>query len=72
MQLTLGSVGVLFFRVVRAEELQELVALDLQVVGELFRGQEAGHGLPEGVSFPLEQRDGTEVVFGEGAGPGVA
>lgn len=70
-ELTVGLVFILHFGGVLAEEVQELVALDLEVIGELFWRQVGRHGLSEGVAFALEDFEGAVMILFEGAGPGV-
>jgi hypothetical protein len=67
----LTSGFVTFFDGALAEELEVLVSLHFEVIGELFWGEAAGEGCFEGVAFLAQQFDGAEVVFFERACPGL-
>jgi hypothetical protein len=70
-ELTFWLFGAAPIRDVGADELKELLLGDLEVFGELFGGQAAGHGLFEGVALLLQQFEGVAVVLFKGAGPGL-
>ena len=55
--------------VLLSDELQELVLLDLEVFGEQFGAQSAGHGLYEGAASLLQELEGAAMILFEGAGP---
>ena len=61
--LTVGFVCAPLSSGVLAEEFKELVALDLEVIGELFGGQVVRKGLYQGVALPFEQFEGEVVIF---------
>ena len=55
----------------RADEFEELVRVYLHVLGELFWGEVARHGLGQRFALGLEELQGAAVILFEGAGPGV-
>ena len=54
----------------RAEEFEEFVRVYLHVLGELFGGEVARHGLGQRLALRLEELQGAAVVLFQGAGPG--